>query len=93
MSDQAIMIFDSLQKHFAARESRAMAELFLYLNAPAGIGEHSDVVAEAIKKVEEVAAAKDSLAVLDTLKGSVTPAEFNHAFPRVLQGEVLCPRT
>lgn len=89
MSDQAVMLFEAVQAHFEAARARASAELYLYLKSPAGIGEHSDVVAEAIKKVEEIAAAKDALSTLDALKGSVTPEKFNHAFPQVLQGETL----
>ena len=54
--------------HFVAKRDKAVANLNNYLNNPAGIGEHPDIVEECIKLLQDLS---DADGVLDTLEGLV----------------------
>ena len=51
-------------KHFEAVKARAEANLELYLERSVGIGEHPDVVEEAIKLTKEIVEAEEAIKYL-----------------------------
>lgn len=51
-------------KHFEAVKARAEANLELYLQRSVGIGEHPDVVEEAIKLTKEIVEAEEAIRYL-----------------------------
>ena len=51
-------------KHFEAVKARAEANLELYLQRSVGIGEHPDVVEEAIKLTKEIVEAEEAIKYL-----------------------------
>ena len=51
-------------KHFEAVKARAEANLELYLERSVGIGEHPDVVEEAIKLTKEIVEAEEAIRYL-----------------------------
>ena len=56
------------RSHFVSKRDKAVANLNNYLNNPAGIGEHPDIVEECIKLLQDLS---DADGVLDTLEGLV----------------------
>jgi hypothetical protein len=58
-------MYDALRSHFEAKRRRALVNLANYVDNSVGVGEHPDVVGEAIKLVEDVDHADSCL---DTLK-------------------------
>ena len=59
-------LLTALRSHFIAKRDRAVANLNNYLNTPAGIGEHPDIVEECTKLLEDLS---DAEGVLSTLEG------------------------
>ena len=59
-------LLTALRSHFIAKRDRAVANLNNYLNNPAGIGEHPDIVEECTKLLEDLS---DAEGVLSTLEG------------------------
>ena len=59
-------LLTALRSHFVAKRDRAMANLNNYLNNPAGIGEHPDIVEECTKLLQDLS---DAEGVLSTLEG------------------------
>ena len=59
-------LLTALRSHFIAKRDRAVANLNNYLNNPAGIGEHPDIVEERTKLLEDLS---DAEGVLSTLEG------------------------
>ena len=51
-------------KHFEAVKARSEANLELYLERSVGIGEHPDVVEEAIKLTKEIVEAEEAIKYL-----------------------------
>ena len=51
-------------KHFEAVKARAEANLEIFLNYSVGIGEHPDVVEEAIKLTKEIVEAEEAIKYL-----------------------------
>ena len=58
-------LIDALKAKYQADMAEANANIQVYLNNPAGIGEHPDIVAAIHTQVELYAAAKEKLEVLD----------------------------
>lgn len=58
-------LIDALKAKYQADMAEANANVQVYLNNPAGIGEHPDIVAAIDTQVELYAAAKEKLEVLD----------------------------
>ena len=54
-------LLEASKLHFKAKCARAEANLKNYLNNPAAIGEHPDLVEEVIKLVQQIAEAKEAL--------------------------------
>ena len=61
-------LITAVRSHFVAKRDEAVANLNNYLNNPAGIGEHPDIVEECIKLLQDLS---DADGVLDTLEGLV----------------------
>ena len=58
-------IVDALRARYEAQMAEAFANIQIYLNNPAGIGEHPDLVAAVDTQVEIYANAKEKLEVID----------------------------
>ena len=58
-------LIDALKAKYQADMAEANANVQVYLNNPAGIGEHPDIVAAIDTQVELYAAAREKLEVLD----------------------------
>ena len=58
-------LIDALKSKYQADMAEANANIQVYLNNPAGIGEHPDIIAAIDTQVELYAAAKEKLEVLD----------------------------
>ena len=59
------LLLQAVETHFIAKKSKAIANLNNYLQHPAAIGEHPDLVEETIKLFEDVSHADG---VLSTIK-------------------------
>ena len=59
------LLLQAVESHFIAKKTKAIANLNNYLQHPAAIGEHPDLVEETVKLFEDVAHA-DGL--LETIK-------------------------
>ena len=57
-------MYDALKAHFEAKRRRALANLANYIHDSVGVGEHPDVVGEAITLVEDVDHADSCLETL-----------------------------
>ena len=58
-------LIDALKIKYEAQMAEAYANIQVYLNNPAGIGEHPDIIAAVDTQVEIYANAKEKLEVLD----------------------------
>ena len=58
-------LIDALKAKYQADMAEANANIQVYLNNPAGIGENPDIIAAIDTQVELYAAAKEKLEVLD----------------------------
>jgi hypothetical protein len=59
------LLLQAIESHFIAKKTKAIANLTNYLQHPAAIGEHPDIVTEGIKLFEDISHADG---VLDTIK-------------------------
>jgi predicted AAA+ superfamily ATPase len=60
-------IFKALKLMYEGQIAEADANISIYLQNPAGIGEHSEIVAEVDKQVEKAAAAQEKLDYLENI--------------------------
>jgi len=60
-------LLTALRSHFVAKRDRAVANLNNYLNNPAGVGEHPDIVEECTKLLQDLSDADGVLATLEDL--------------------------
>lgn len=72
MNDQqnvgtAGLIVTALQSHFKAKKDQAVAQLSMYVNYPAGVADHPNLVAECAELVKQIGEAEDSLRVIQSL--------------------------
>ena len=63
-------IINALNAKFTADKLKAFANLTNYLNNPAGIGEHPDIVEECEKLVDAISSAEGKLQTLSNLLSS-----------------------
>lgn len=63
-------LLEALKVQYIARAAKAEANLLNYFKNPAGIGEHPDIIKEMSDLVDEVAAARDGLNVVNSLTQS-----------------------
>jgi len=69
------MIIDALRKSYHGEIAKISANVEVFLEAHAGVGDHPDVVETIDKLIGEIAEIDDKLMVLDT--------HFNTATPRI----------
>ena len=58
-------MIDTLRKMYEADIAHAKANVEVYLNNPAGIGEHPDLVSAVDEQIDKMAHAEDKLEVLN----------------------------
>ena len=58
-------ILEAVNLHFAAKKAEAIARLNVYVRNPVGVGEHPDIVGEAIKAVEDCEHADSCISMLE----------------------------
>ena len=63
----AMDIIQALNAKFQADKLKAIANLSNYLNSPAGVGEHPDIVSECEKLVEAIASADGKIESLNEI--------------------------
>jgi len=61
------LIITALQSHFRAKKDQAVAQLSVYVNYPAGVGEHPNLVDECVALVKQISEAEDNLRVVQNL--------------------------
>ncbi len=65
-------MIDALRKMYEAEIAHAKANVEVYLNNPAGIGEHPDLVSAVDEQIDKMAHAEDKLEVLNKHYGRTT---------------------
>jgi hypothetical protein len=60
-------IVEALRLKYQGQVAEAEANIHIYLINPAGIGEHSDIVAEVDKQIERAATAQEKLEFLENI--------------------------
>ena len=60
------MLLNAVRKHAEGHIAKHKANVLVYLNNPAGIGEHSDIIEAIEVELEQIAKYQDQLDVLDT---------------------------
>lgn len=66
------MIINALRKKYEADMASAQANIQVYIDNPAGIGEHPDLVAAVDHQVQIMAEAKDKLETIQMYYGDTT---------------------
>ena len=61
---QKTLMYKALESKYTAEANEALATINVYLNNPAGIGEHPQVIEELAKQLEKLANAEDALNTL-----------------------------
>jgi len=69
MEHQPNLIIDATRAHFVAKSTEALARFALYTSKPVGVGDHPDVVGEAVRALEDHEHAESVLERLRTLLG------------------------
>ena len=72
-SEHGMDLMEAVRAEQTAKALKARANLRVLLNKPVGIGEHTDLVAEVLAFVEQIADAEDNLEVIDNLMGDNSP--------------------
>ncbi len=73
--------------HYKAKRDRALAELDIYLNRPAGVGEHATVTDEVIKLFAELSDADSVISTIEEIIVGNAPAEQVTETPQQTQPE------
>ena len=68
-------IIDSLVKKYKGEIAEARANILIYINNPAGIGEHPDVLAAIDTQVQAMANGQEKLVALQKLHNRKYPTE------------------
>ena len=66
-NSSAGLIVTALQSHFRAKRDEAIANLSVFVNRPAGVGEHNNLLKECIELVNQVSSAEESLRTVQQL--------------------------
>ena len=61
------LIMNAVVAEAEAKESKAVANLQVYMSNPVGVGEHPDVVTECSKLIKEIAEAREAKAIVQSL--------------------------
>ena len=59
------MILEAIRKHAEGHIAKHKANVLVYLNNPAGIGDHPDIISAVEKELDEIAKYHDQIEVLD----------------------------
>ena len=59
------MLLDAVRKHAEGHIAKHKANVLVYLNNPAGIGDHPDIISAVEKELDEIAKYHDQIEVLD----------------------------
>ena len=70
-SEQGMDLMEAARAEQTAKALKARANLRVLLNKTVGIGEHTDLVAEVLQFVEQIADAEDNLEVINSLLGDI----------------------
>jgi hypothetical protein len=70
-SEHGMDLMEAARAEQTAKALKARANLRVLLNKPVGIGEHTDLVAEVLQFVEQIADAEDNLEVINSLLGDI----------------------
>lgn len=63
----ALSILNAVKQRFKAQESTAAATLELFVNKPAAVAEHSDIVGEVEKQIRLLTEARECLSMLESV--------------------------
>lgn len=66
-NSSAGLIVTALQSHFRAKRDEAVANLSIFVNRPAGVGEHNNLLKECIELVNQVSSAEEGLRTVQQL--------------------------
>jgi len=58
-------IIEAIRKHAEGHIAKHKANVLVYLNNPAGIGDHPDIISAVEKELDEIAKYHDQIEVLD----------------------------
>ena len=59
-------MYKALKAHYQAKKLKALANIEVFMKAPVGVGEHSDLVSTICTQVEELAHAEDVLYCIES---------------------------
>ena len=68
------LIMNAIIAEANAKEAKAIANLQVYMNNPAGIGEHPDVVEECTKLVKDISDARETKSTVEDIAITFTPS-------------------
>lgn len=66
-NSSAGLIVTALQSHFRAKRDEAVANLSIFVNRAAGVGEHNNLLKECIELVNQVSSAEEGLRTVQQL--------------------------
>lgn len=66
-SSVSALLVTALQSHFKAKRDQAVAHLSVYINNPAGVGDHQNLLKECVDLVEQISSAEDCMRVVNKL--------------------------
>jgi hypothetical protein len=66
-NSSAGLIVTALQSHFRAKRDEAVANLSVFVNRPAGVGEHHNLLKECVELVRQVSEAEEGMRTVQQL--------------------------
>lgn len=63
-----LTLLEGASSYFNYKKTKAETNLSNYIESPAGIGEHGDIVEECIKLIEAIEHAKGCIEIVDEIK-------------------------
>ena len=77
------LIMNAIVAEANAKEAKAVANLQNYMNNPAGIGEHPDIVAECSKLIKDIAEAKELRETVHSIVNASNQANQTQSVPEM----------
>ena len=65
MATATNVLYEATKAQFVAQKKKGMAQLTVYLTNPVGVGEHSELMEEIEKQLDEMARYQDHIDILD----------------------------
>lgn len=59
------ILLDTALRHYQAKRAEHLANLEVYLRNPVGVGEHSEIMEEVKRQIQEAAEANDAVELLE----------------------------